>query len=130
MVGKEEAGTSAFSSAYDKFQAKQDKAQTRQLLQLARKKVHGHISQWQLIAVISASIQNIPAKVCKDSFVAVNLHSCHRMTFHDCIKKISPAVKTGEKEYFRNNEGSYYDDMQLIWKKDLCTCSNIGNVYY
>ena len=31
-VGKEEAGTSAFNQAYDKFQAKQDKAQTRQLL--------------------------------------------------------------------------------------------------
>ena len=27
-VGKEEAGTSAFNQAYDKFKAKQDKAQT------------------------------------------------------------------------------------------------------
>ena len=44
-VGKEEAGTSAFNRAYDKFQAKQDKAQTRQLLDLARQKVHGRINQ-------------------------------------------------------------------------------------
>ena len=44
-VGKEEAGTSAFNQAYDKFQAKQDKAQTRQLLDLARRNVHGRINQ-------------------------------------------------------------------------------------
>ena len=31
-VGKEEAGTSAFNQAYDKFRVKQDKAQTRNLL--------------------------------------------------------------------------------------------------
>ena len=43
-VGKEEAGTSAFNQAYDKFQAKQYKAQTRQLLDLARRKVHGRIN--------------------------------------------------------------------------------------
>ena len=62
-VGKEEAGTSAFNQVYDKFQAKQDKAQTRQLLDLARRKVHGRINQWQLIMVISTAIQNISAKV-------------------------------------------------------------------
>ena len=39
-VGKEEAGTSAFNQAYDKFQANQNKAQTRQLLDLTRRKVH------------------------------------------------------------------------------------------
>ena len=44
-IGKEEAGTSAFNQAYDKFQAKQDKYQTRQLLELARRKVHGQINQ-------------------------------------------------------------------------------------
>ena len=31
-VDKEEAGTSAFNQVYDKFQAKQDKSQTRHLL--------------------------------------------------------------------------------------------------
>ena len=102
-VGKEEAGTSAFNQAYDTFQAKQDKAQTRELLDLARRKVHGRINQWQLIMVISTAIQNISAKVWTDSFVAVNLHPHHRMTFHDWIKNISPAVKTVEKEYFRNH---------------------------
>ena len=57
-VGKEEAGTSAFNQAYDKFQAKQDKAQTRQLLDLARQKVNGRINQWQLIMVISTAMMS------------------------------------------------------------------------
>ena len=45
-VGKEEAVTSAFNQAYDKLQAKQDKYQTRQLLELARQKVRAQINQW------------------------------------------------------------------------------------
>ena len=116
-VGKEEAGTSVFNQAYDKFQAKQDKAQTRQILDLARRKFHGQINEWHLIMVISTSIQNISAKVWTDYFIAVNLHTHHRMTFPDWIKKISPAVKTGETAYFRNHEGSYYDAMPSLWKK-------------
>ena len=116
-VGKEEAGISDFNQAYDKLQAKQEKAQTRQLLDLARRKVHVWVTQWKLIMVISTAIQNIYAKVWIDSFVAVNLHPHHPMTFPDWIKKISPAVKTGDTAYFRNHEGSYYDAMPSLWKK-------------
>ena len=66
--------------------------------------------------IISTVIQNIPHKVWTYSFVAVNLHPRHRMTFHDWIKKISPAVKTGEIAYFRNHKGSYYYAMPSVWK--------------
>ena len=66
--------------------------------------------------IISTTIQNISAKVWTDSFVAVNLHPHHRMTFHDWIKNISPDVKTGDTEHFRNHEGSYYDAMSSVWK--------------
>ena len=106
-VGKEEAGTSAFNQAYDKFQLKQDKAQTRHLLELAQRKVHGQINQWHLIMVISTATKNIPAKVWTDSFVAANLHPNNRMTFHEWIKKILSDVKTGDTAYFRNHEVSY-----------------------
>ena len=44
-VGKEEARTSAFNQAYDKLRVKQDKAQTKDVLELARKKVHVWINQ-------------------------------------------------------------------------------------
>ena len=43
-VGKEEAVTSAFNKVYDKLQVNQDKAQTRQILDLARRKVYGRIN--------------------------------------------------------------------------------------
>ena len=82
-VGKEEAGTSAFNQAYDKFQANQDKAQTSQLLDLECRKVHGRINQWQLIMVIPTAIQKNSAKFWTYSFVAVNLHPHHRMMFPD-----------------------------------------------
>ena len=44
-VGKEEARTSAFNQAYDKLQAKQDKVQTRQLLELEWHNIHEQINQ-------------------------------------------------------------------------------------
>ena len=94
-VGKEEDGTSALNQAYDKFQANQDKAQTRQLLYFLRQNTHGQTNQCQIIIIISTSIQNIPTKVWIDSFVAVNLHPRHQLTFPDWIKKISPPIKTG-----------------------------------
>ena len=45
-VGQEEAGTSALKQTYDKFQEKQNKLQTRQLLEFSRWKVPGRINQW------------------------------------------------------------------------------------
>ena len=43
-IGKEEAGSSIFYQAPEKFQVNQDKAQTRQLLELEFWKVHGRIN--------------------------------------------------------------------------------------
>ena len=96
-----------------------DKAQTRQLLELAWRKIHGQINQWQLIMIISTATQNIPAKLWTDYFVAVNLHPNHRMNFTEWIKNISPFFKTGKTAYFRNHEGSYYEIMSSVWKRCL-----------
>ena len=115
-VVKEEAGTIAFNQAYDKIQADKDKSQTRQLLEFSRRKVHGQINQWQIIMIISTAIQNIPDKVWKYFFVAVNLHPYHHLSFSSWTKKIAPTVKTGDTEYFQKREGSYYDAMLSIWK--------------
>ena len=87
-VGKEEDGTSAFNQTYDKFQAKKDKAQTRNLLELAQWKVHGLINQWQLTMIIYTAIQKNPDKFWTDSFVAVSLNPHHPITFSDWIKNI------------------------------------------
>ena len=66
--------------------------------------------------IISTAIQNVPDKVWPDSTVSVNLHHHQRMDFPEWIKKISPAVKTGDIVYFRNHEGSYYDAMPPVWE--------------
>ena len=115
-VGKEEVGTSAFNQACDKFQGSQDKAQTRQLLELAQREVFRWINQWHLIMIISTAIQTIPAKFWTDYFVDVNLNPNHRLSFSVWIKKIAPAVNTGETAYFWNHEGSYYYTMPYVWK--------------
>ena len=99
-VGKEEAGKRSPNQAYDTFQEKQDKAQTRQLLELTHQNIRGWINQWHLIMIISTAIQNIPSKLWIYSFISGNLHPHHCMTFYYWIKKILPAVKTVETEYF------------------------------
>ena len=113
-VGKEETGTSTFNKAYDKLQAKQEEAQTRQLVELSQWKVHGQINWWHIIMTIYTAIQTIPAKVWTNYFVAVNIHPHHRMMFHDWIKNISPDVNIGETAYFPNHEGSYYNVMSSV----------------
>ena len=93
-VGKYEAGISAFNQVYDTSKANQEKAQTMQILELKCRKVHGQINKWNLVMIISTAIQNVPAKVWTDYFVAVNLHFHHCLSFFGWIKKIVPAVKT------------------------------------
>ena len=62
-VGKEEDSTSNLNQVYDKFQATQYKSKTRQLLELARQKVHERINQCQIIMTIYTVTQKIPEKV-------------------------------------------------------------------
>ena len=66
--------------------------------------------------IISTATQKYPAKVWKDSFVAVNLNPHHHLYFSGWINKIAPDVKTGETEHFRNHEGYYYDTIPSVWK--------------
>ena len=79
-------------------------------------KVHVWINQWQFIMIIYTAIQKFPSKVWTVSFVDVNLHPHHCLYYSECIKKIAPAIKTGETAYFRNHEGSYYYVMLFLWK--------------
>ena len=71
--------------------------------------------------IISIAIQNIPDKLCTDSFVVVNPHLHYRMNFSEWIKNISPGFKMAETAYFRNDEGSYYDSMPYVCKNMYAT---------
>ena len=87
-VGKEEAGTSSSNQSYDKFQTNQEKAQTRQILELSRREVHEHINQWKIIVIISTAMQKKSYQVWTDSLFVVNFYPCHPLYFSGCIKKI------------------------------------------
>ena len=113
----EEASISHFNQAYDQEQAKRDRAATRQLLDMARPKIKGRIDQWQLIAIISTALKNLPGDIWTRSFFSVNLHPHHRLSFEDWIQKIAPYVRTGETAYLRTNEDSYYNAMPAVWKR-------------
>ena len=106
-VNKEKDVTSAFNWSYDKFKGKQYTLETRKLLEMAWRKVHGQINQWHLIFIVSAAIQNISAKVWTYFFVYVNLHPYQILSFSNWIKKIIPDIKIGEAAYFWNHKESY-----------------------
>ena len=94
---------------------------TSQILEMARKKAQARINQWQPNMIITTDIQNISGKVWTDSFVAVNLHPHHCLSFDDWVENISSSLKTGETDYFWNNKWSYYDAMSSVWKKMTVT---------
>ena len=51
------------------------------LLEVERQKVNSHINHWNLIVIISTSIQNISFKFCTYSFVAINLCPSNNFVF-------------------------------------------------
>ena len=70
----------------------------------------------------------IPDKLWTDYFVAVDLYPHHFLSFSGWIKKIAPAINTGETEYFRNHEGDYYDAIPYFWK-NITVIKIIGVIY-
>ena len=83
---------------------------------MVRWKVCGQINQWNLTMIIYTAIQNISAKVWTYSFVSVNLHPNHRLSFSDWIKNIALTVQMGDTAPFWNHDRSYYDSMPAVCK--------------
>ena len=113
-VRKDDTGTSTFNQKYDKFWVNYDHHVTRQILYMVCHKVNGWTNQWQLVMIISTSIQNISAKLCTDSFVATNIHPNHYYYFSYLIKNIAPYLDMGDTYYFSNYKGSYYNSITSI----------------
>jgi hypothetical protein len=116
VVVKEESGASDTNQSYDQQQAVADKKATRQLLDIARPRMSQRMDQYKLVGVILVAIKSLPLSLWESSFIRVNLHPHHRMSFEDWIKKIYDKVKTGETKYTRTNDDSYYDAMPAVWK--------------
>ena len=116
-IVKEESESSDTNQAYDQLQAVADKQSMRQLLDIARSKVNGRMDQNKLVAIISIALKDLPGTLWKNSFIRVNLHPHHRLSFGKWIEKIFDKVHTGETKYYRTNEHSYYDAMPAVWKR-------------
>ena len=62
-VAKEEGGISATNQSYDQEQAVKDKMHTRRLLDLTRCNISGHITQWQMVGIITVAINNLDKNI-------------------------------------------------------------------
>ena len=64
----------------------------------------------------STFIQNTCTKVCTYLYASDNLHLQIVLYSTYWTKNIILPVRTGEKTYFFNLEGTYYNFMPYIWK--------------
>ena len=92
-----------------------DKRVSRELLEMCRTRVSTHIDQWQLIGILAVGMKNSPSKTWESSFIAVNLHLDHRVSFKKWLEKIQPHIKIGESTYLRTRQ-SMFDAMPGFWK--------------
>ena len=89
LLGKEEGNSSQVNQAYDKFVAKCDKLDMRELLGILRKSTtitRGVVDQWGLVHVGLGALRECTVKTWTDSFQACNLDPSTRVSFEDWLK--------------------------------------------
>jgi len=97
MIGVEEGDTSQIDQAFDQDVAKKGKAEDRSLLDLVRGAEPGKkITQWDLLLIVLGALRNSTVESWRSSFIKTNTHPCHRMSFDDWCKKISPSLWAGQ----------------------------------
>ena len=87
--------SSEINQAFDKFVARAGKRRASITLdQIRRSRINPVIDQWMLVLVVLAMLRDCrDSNVWENSFVAVNMHPDHRVSFDDWVKKIAPFVK-------------------------------------
>ena len=113
----ENRDSSAINQAFDKFVAREGKRRAALCLdQFRRSHVSPIIDQWHLVLVGLAMLRDCSASnAWENSFIAVNMHPLHRVSFEDWLIKIAPAVRAAEKF-----ETEVIDDFALLpaeWKR-------------
>ena len=114
---KEAGGTSHVNQSYDQCMSVEDKSVSRQMIDWARRKVHGKISQWHLIGILCVGIKYGKAEKWASSFKNVNIHQHHRVSFEEWVERTSAHIRTGENNYYRTHEDLYYDECPYVWKR-------------
>jgi hypothetical protein len=96
---KEEADSSHVNQAFDKFVAKEDKINMRDLLSLLRRTTSvtkGVVDQWGLVHVGLAAVRMCVPRIWISSFKAVNLHPHFRVPFAVWCKRIESFLEGGQ----------------------------------
>ena len=111
----EDGDTSQTNQAFDQQKAKEDKRNIRNLLDSARYTMRVQLDQWSLISVCIVTLKRSTASAWINSFIRVNLHPDHRLSFWDWIKKIESQIVAGES--FFKCRTSLYDILPEFWKR-------------
>jgi hypothetical protein len=116
-VLKEEGDTSHVNQAYDQSVAKTDKRLIREkndMLKSARTGNNKVVDQYDTVGCCISALLDYPEKDWINSFIKVNMHPDHRVSFKLWLERIEESVKTGEK-YFKGRL-TLYDAMPAVWK--------------
>lgn len=121
---KEEADTSHINQAYDKFAARADKRVQRQNLRWLlkdRQYCSNIVGQTSLISCGLAAVRHTSRNpdVWRKSFMAVNLHPMHMLSFKDWCKKIEKEMQAGDTFDLKMQDNNAIDEYNLlpgIWK--------------
>ena len=113
--------SSEINQAFDKFVARAGKRSASITLdQIRRSHINPVIDQWMLVLVVLAMLRDCrDSNVWENSFVAVNMHPDHRVSFDDWVQKIAPFVKAADKF-----EAEVVDEFAMLpaeWRKKPLT---------
>ena len=99
LCAVENRDSSEFNQAFDKFVAKAGKKRARNAIDLLRRSnVSPIIDQWDLVNVGLSMLRDCDnSNVWEASFIAVNMHPHHRVSFDDWMDRIRGFTRAGEK---------------------------------
>ena len=118
---KEEDDSSSINQAYDKQVARSDKRQQRKNLGYLRQ-LRGQnrfVGQWSLVHVGLGAVRYTGEhpELWINSFIAVNLHPKHMLSFEDWCKKVSPFMQASDSFHLVNQDKvDEYQLLPLMWQ--------------
>ena len=118
---KEEGDSSSINQAYDKQVARSDKRQQRMTLGYLRQ-LRGQnrfVDQWSLIHVGMAAVRytGMHPELWVNSFIAVNLHPRHMLSFKKWCEKITPFLQAADCfDLITQDKVDEYQLLPLSWQ--------------
>ena len=99
LCAVENRDSSEFAQAFDQWVAKAGKKKARDMIDMLRRSnISPIIDQWTLVNVGLSMLRDCDSSnVWEASFIAVNMHPHHRISFDDWMDKIDNFTRAGEK---------------------------------